>query len=149
MKYDLRPATTADREFIWNLRCATMRPIVEPVQGWDEPTQRSYADESLLGQIVLVDGEPVGVLTIANWGSEMHLVWVAVVPTRQRQGLGGSLVQLAQSQAAAAGLPLTLQVQANNPAVALYHRLGFSDRVSSANRILMRWTGPAASRDAP
>src|SRR4051812_1546243 len=150
MKFELRPATTADREFIWNLRCETMRPILEPVNGWDESTQRSHADESLAGQIVLVDGAPGGVLTVANWGSELHLKWVAVLPSHQRQGLGTALIKRAQDQAAAARLPLTLQVQASNPAVALYHRLGFTDRVRTESRILMRWTGlPPVPRGAP
>lgn len=140
MEYELRQAGPADREFIWKLRCETMRPIVEPVDGWDEATQRSYADESLSGRIVMVAGEPAGVLTIANWGSEMHLVWIALLPKYQRRGLGTALIQSAQREAASAGLPLGLQVQTNNPACELYRRLGFTDRVRGANRILMRWS---------
>lgn len=43
MDFTLRPATNADRAFIWDLRQLTMRPLIEPLEGWDESTQRGYA----------------------------------------------------------------------------------------------------------
>jgi GNAT superfamily N-acetyltransferase len=144
MDFDLRPATPADRAFIWALRQATMRPLIEPLEGWHEPTQRGYADESLAGRIVVVGGEPAGVLTVRNRGSELHLTWVAVLPQLQGFGLGTALLRRAQQEAAAARLPLTLRVMRANPAVRLYERMGFSaDGPVVAglptDRLTMRW----------
>jgi hypothetical protein len=76
MDFRLRPAKPSDREFIWRLRVATMKDMIEAAYGWDEATQRAYADESLGGMIVLVGEEPVGVLTLADWGDQLHVVWM-------------------------------------------------------------------------
>lgn len=153
MDFDLRPATDADRAFIWALRLATMRPLIEPLEGWDEEQQRSYADESLAGRVVLIAAERVGVLTIRDCGHELHLTWIAVIPARQSAGLGTALLRLAQVEATEAGLPLTLRVMRGNPAVQLYERLGFAAEGAPptpgppTDRIAMRWTpsGPAGT----
>ena len=144
MEFELRPATNADRGFIWELRQLTMRPLVQPLEGWDEPTQRGYADESLTGRIVLVGGQPAGVLTVKSRPHELHLTWIAVLPRLQGAGLGAALIRRAQEEAAAARLPLTLRVMRASPAVRLYERLGFaSDGTSlpglSTDRLTMRW----------
>ena len=128
----------------WDLRQLTIRPLIEPLEGWDEPTQRGYADESLTGRIVLVGGEPAGVLTVMRWTHELHLTWIAVLPQLQGAGLGAALIRRAQGEAAAARLPLTLRVMRANPAVRLYERLGFtSDGTTLAglptDRVTMRW----------
>ncbi|MGH9768734.1 MAG: GNAT family N-acetyltransferase [Blastocatellia bacterium] len=90
MKFRLRKAEETDLDFIWRLRVATMKETVIQSYGWDEETQRGYAAESLQGEIVLIDEKPVGALTLADWGDQTHLVWMAVLPERQRQGLGGA-----------------------------------------------------------
>jgi ribosomal protein S18 acetylase RimI-like enzyme len=125
MDLTLRPAGLADRDFLWMLREATMRPLLEPRLGWSEAEQRAYADESLRGRIVIVDGSVGGVLTVVDRQRERHLAFVAVVPTLQGAGIGTALVGLAQTEAAVARLPLSLHVLSINPAVRLYQRLGF------------------------
>ena len=87
MTFRLRKAEESDLDFIWRLRVATMKESVSQSYGWDEETQRGYAAESLRGEIVLIDEKPVGVLTLADWGDQMHLVWMAILPEAQRQGL--------------------------------------------------------------
>src|SRR6185295_6815941 len=93
MDFRLRPAEPTDREFIWRLRVATMKDMIEAAYGWDEATQRAYADESLGGMIVLVGEEPVGVLTLADWGDQLHVVWMAIQSEVQGRGLGRALVE--------------------------------------------------------
>jgi ribosomal protein S18 acetylase RimI-like enzyme len=142
MEYALRPVTPDDLPFLWTLREAAMRPNYEPVEGWDEAVQRERAAESLVGRLVLVDGEPVGVLTVKDRGHELHLTWVAVLPSFQGRGLGTALVQLAQSEAAATGRPLSLHVQPDNPARRLYERLGFAldGLILGGKRARMLWS---------
>jgi ribosomal protein S18 acetylase RimI-like enzyme len=117
-----------------------MKPVIEASYGWDEATQRGYAQESLRGAIVLVGDEPVGVMTLADWGDQLHLVWMAVAPPAQRRGLGSALIEYCQRRARELSKPLTLQVLRNNPAVGLYERCGFEvyDR-RGAHALLMRW----------
>jgi len=147
MDFRLRPAEPTDREFIWRLRVATMKDMIEAAYGWDEATQRAYADESLGGMIVLVGEEPVGVLTLADWADQLHVVWMAIQSEVQGRGLGRALVEHCQRQALQAGKPLTLQVLQGNPAVALYKRCGFEvyER-NGPHRLLMRWR-PEHSKD--
>jgi len=124
-----------------------MKRAIRQSYGWDEQTQRGYAAESLRGEIVLVDEAPAGVLTLADWGDQMHLVWMAIQPGIQRQGLGGTLIEHCQRMARAAGKPLTLQVLRNNPAVSLYTRHGFEVYGQHGpHKLLMRWLPPATSQ---
>ena len=149
MNFSLRPAAPSDRAFIWSLRQATMRPLIDPLLGWDEPVQRGYADESLAGRIALVEGVAAGVLTVSDWPREKHLTWVAVRLDLQGRGLGSALVGRAQDEAAAVGLPLSLQVLGASPAVRLYRRLGFEavaveSLAPGVERLRMRWQAAGA-----
>ena len=140
MTLRLRKAEEADLDFIWGLRVATMKEAVSQSYGWDEGTQRGYAAESLRGEIVLIDEKPVGVLTLADWGDQLHLVWMAILPEAQRQGLGGALVEHCKRKALEAGKPLTLQVLRNNSAVSFYKRYGFEAYAQNGpHKLLMRW----------
>jgi ribosomal protein S18 acetylase RimI-like enzyme len=142
--FRLRRAQRTDLDFIWRLRVATAKEAISKSYGWHEETQRGYAAESLRGEIVLIDERPVGVLTLADWGDQMHLVWMAIQPEMQRQGVGSALVEYCQRQALEAGKPLTLQVLRDNPAVSLYKRYGFEvyDQ-NGPHKLLMRWLPPA------
>jgi ribosomal protein S18 acetylase RimI-like enzyme len=140
MQFQLRQAEASDFDLIWQLRVATMKTVISEAYGWDEATQREYAAESLKGQIVLVEGTPIGVLTLADWGDQLHLVWMAILPLFQRSGLGSDILRHCQQLAVNAGKPLTLQVLRNNPAVHLYERFGFKTyRRNGEHRLQMRW----------
>ncbi|MBE9007926.1 GNAT family N-acetyltransferase [Fortiea sp. LEGE XX443] len=76
-----------------------MKDMIGQSYGWDEDIQRSYARESLTGKLVLVHGVAVGVITLSDWGEQLHLSWLAIVPEMQRQGLGGNLIQYCKQQA--------------------------------------------------
>lgn len=138
--YTLRAATRNDWDFIWSLRQETMRPTIDAAYGWVESAQKEYARASLAGRIVLLDDKPAGVVTITDWGHELHIVWMAVVPAVQGRGLGTALLAQACEEAVALSKPLTLQVLRNNPAMRLYERHGFEAyEENGPHRILMRW----------
>lgn len=142
MEFQLRNATGADWDFIWDLRVSTMKRVISESSGWDEPTQRTYAVDSLLGQIVLVDGQPVGVLTLSDWCDQLHVTWMAVCPSFQGRGLGSALIAHCQRLAAEARKPLTLQVLRKNPAVRLYERCGFQVcGQDGPEKMQMQWSG--------
>lgn len=140
MRFQLRKAEETDLDFIWRLRVATMKETISQAYDWDEETQCEYAAESLRGEIVLIQERPVGVLTLVDWGDQMHLVWMAILPEMQGQGFGGELLWHCQRRAIEAGKPITLQVLRNNPAVRLYERFGFKAYAyDGQHRLLMRW----------
>ncbi len=121
-----------------------MKRLVIDTYGWDEAVQRFYTDESFAGRIVLVDGQPVGVVTLKDREQEIQSSWIALVADVQGRGLGRALVRWAQAYAADLGKPLTLQVLPAKPACKLYLELGFTPTGQSARGdIKMRWDGTA------
>ena len=150
MTFELRKVASTDWNFICDLRVSTMKGVIEQAYGWDDDQQRRIAAESMHGEVVVVNGSPVGVLTLAHRRDDVHLVWMAVAPTMQRQGLGGALIAHCQQVARRLHKPLTLQVLRNNQAFVLYTRFGF--RVYDHNgphKVLMRWDAASESPAAP
>jgi ribosomal protein S18 acetylase RimI-like enzyme len=136
----LRPATPSDFPFIWHLRRETMKGVVAASYGWVDDTQKTYAEESLQGQIVTFENQSIGVLTLSDWGDQIHIAWVAIDTAYQGKGYGTLLLRHAQQVAATAGKPMTLQVLKNNPASKLYLRCGFQvTDDSEPYRLYMRW----------
>ncbi len=141
MKFELRKVEKQDWDFIWTLRVETMKEKIANSYGWDEETQRRYAEESYdRGQIVLVDNKPIGVVTLSNWGDQLHLTWIAIAPEFQRQGIGTKLIEYCQQEAIKMQKPLTLQVLSNNQVISLYKRCGFKKiSENSSGKFMMRW----------
>ena len=138
--FSLRSAIASDFEFIWQLRVITLKEAISQSYGWDEPTQRSYAAESLAGNIVLVEGNRVGVITISDWKNQLHLTFIALLPRYRGRGLGSQLIEYAQNKAKIEHKPLSLQVLRNNSARLFYEKHGFEvcDR-NGAEKLLMQW----------
>ena len=140
LKFNLHQAIASDLDFIWQLRVITMKEAIAKSYGWDEQIQRSYAAESLEGKIILVEGKKAGVITISDWGAQLHLTFIALLPQYQNKGLGSKLIRYVQAQARKSNKPLTLQVLESNTAKLFYEKHGFQvcDR-RSADKLLMRW----------
>ena len=140
IKFTLRKAIASDLDFIWRLRLITMQETIAKSYGWDEQIQQNYAAESLKGEIILVEGNKAGVITISDWGDQLHLTFIALLPQYQHRGLGSKLIGYAQNKAKESSKPLTLQVLESNAARLFYEKHGF--RVYARNgteKLLMRW----------
>jgi GNAT superfamily N-acetyltransferase len=128
---ELRPATSADREFCFALHRASMRPYVERLWGWDDEVQRGFHDRGFdpdRTRIITVDGRDVGSLTVDDAADAIYLRRIQVHPEHQGRGIGARLIRGLLAEAAARGVPVTLDVLTVNPrAHALYRRLGFHD----------------------
>lgn len=128
MDVDRRPATEADFHFLYELHKSALGPYVEATWGWDEVFQRRWFEERLdpeANEVILVDGAPAGCLRIREEPDRIELDYIALLPERQRQGLGTRLIQEIQDRAAARDAPVRLSVLKANPSKALYERLGF------------------------
>lgn len=91
--------------------------------------------------MILAGGEAVGVLRLFPEGEALGLRDLQVVPGRQRQGIGGWAVRQAQAIALQRGHPrLQLRVYAENPARALYTRLGFVVKAEAGGTLHMAWS---------
>lgn len=92
--------------------------------------------------IIVRDGRPVGRLWIDEWRDQIRLVDIALVSECRRSGIGSMLLRPVMERGAAVGKPVTIHVEAFNPALRLYRRLGFEQVDTNGVYFLMRWTPP-------
>jgi 2-phosphosulfolactate phosphatase len=127
LPFALRPATEADRSFLFALKQQTMRDyIADAFGGWNEREQRTMFDPDLARTaVVIVDGRDAGMIEARRDRGGLYLANIQIDPEHQRAGLGARLVGVLASAAHAQNLPLVLQVLKTNPrARRFYERLG-------------------------
>ena len=90
--------------------------------------------------IIELDGAPIGRLVVDRPGGRLHLVDIAVLPEHRGQGLGGGILRALLDEAAAAGVPVRLEVSSENePSLSLYLRLGFRETARNEMYLQMEW----------
>jgi ribosomal protein S18 acetylase RimI-like enzyme len=72
---------------------------------------------------------------------------IALVPGTQRRGIGTRLIQGVLARAHAEGRSVSIHVERDNPALALYQRLGFEVREDRGVYLFL--VHPARERGAP
>lgn len=138
--YTLRSATAADYDFLYALHVATMHDYVAATWGWDDAVQQAMFRERFTPeprQIVLVAGDPVGVIQAARREHDCYVAEIEIHPDQQGQGLGTALLRAVLAQAAQDQVPTRLQVLRSNPAQHLYQRLGFVQEGETATHLLL------------
>jgi ribosomal protein S18 acetylase RimI-like enzyme len=127
----LRPATSADIEFCFDLHKSSFYQYVTEIWGWDEKDQRAiHSRDFKVGrvQIVTANGVDVGRLDVDYGDEEIFLLLIELLPNHRGQGLGSRLIRTVLDRAAAEGKPLVLNVlEVNRRAYELYRRLGFTE----------------------
>ena len=152
----LRPATSADYHFM-RLLYASTREEEMKLFPFDEHQKKEFLDDQFAKQyqhyqlhyptcernIVEKDGQPVGRLWIDEWRDQIRLVDIALMPEWRGSGIGSLLLKDVLERGAKLGKPVTIHVEAYNPALRLYERLGFQKVDTNGVYFLMRWTPPA------
>jgi GNAT superfamily N-acetyltransferase len=142
----LRPVTGADGPFLYGLVKATMKGYVDQTWGWDEEWQRNYfwarfdpaQREGRRSEIIVREGEDIGVLTVEERADEVFLSQIYILPQHQGQGIGTALIRSVLERGAKLGLPVRLRVLRVNPARRLYERLGFVVTDETDTRLYMQ-----------
>ena len=104
--------------------------------------QHAYYQEHYGGatfDVVLAGGEPAGRLYVSREADEIRIVDIALLPEYCSRGIGTALLRGLQSEAGAAGKPLRIHVERFNPALNLYHRLGFRQVEDRGVYLFMEW----------
>jgi len=70
-------------------------------------------------------GQPAGRLYLERWAREHRIIDIALAPECRGQGIGRAILEDLIEEAEAAGKPLSIHVEKENPAMRLYLRLGF------------------------
>lgn len=89
--------------------------------------------------IVEMDGEPVGRLFVEPRRDEIRIMDIALIPRAQNLGIGTRLLRQVLDRGAESGLRVTIHVEAYNPALRLYQRLGFRKIDTNGVYYLMEW----------
>ncbi len=90
-------------------------------------------------EVVLLAGEPAGRLYMDRREDEHRLIDIALLPEHRGKGLGGKLMADILAEAQKVGKPVRIHVERNNPAMHLYHRLGFENIEDQGVYYLMEW----------
>ena len=140
----LRPAGQEDYNFLYDLTCSTMRPYIEATWGWDDVWQQRYLQDfqenfkSELNQIIVLDGQDIGLLSVQQDGTEVFIRNIQILPEHQNKGIGSLIISGIIEQAQQQGYPVTLQVLKVNPARRLYEKLGFTIEEETDTHFKMR-----------
>lgn len=134
-------ATMADAEFIYRLVEETMRSYVEQVWGqFSEDYNRKNIAETITAgnySIIALENERVGALSVERLPTHIQLSQLFILPARQRQGIGTSIVRGLINEARKSKMPLRLRVLSVNPARRLYEREGFLVTSTTPERVYM------------
>jgi ribosomal protein S18 acetylase RimI-like enzyme len=134
----LRPAVGADRAFLVELYAGLREPELAHV-AWDDDQKRAFVEHQYAAQdahyrsnypgatldVVELDGERAGRLYVHRGPSDIRIMDIALLPAFRGLGIGTALLRTLVDEADASGRKLSIHVEANNPARALYDRLGF------------------------
>lgn len=154
----LRLATDADYDFMRRLYHAARAEEMQHFP-FSETEKVIFLNEQFAAQfqhygihyptvernIVEVDGTPAGRLWIDEWKDQIRLVDIALMPEYRAGGIGTRLLRDVLARGAAAGKPVTIHVEAYNPALRLYERFGFAKVDTNGVYYLMKWTPPDAT----
>lgn len=148
----LRPITVEDEDFLCAVYASTRQEELA-VTGWEQEridaflrmqfeAQHRYYQETFPPSDYLVierHGTPIGRIYIGRWEDNIRLIDLALLPEHRNQGIGTQLVREVMAEAAAAGKPVQLHVELNNPARYLYERLGFRIVEERGINYFMEW----------
>lgn len=129
-EYGLRPATSEDFEFVFQLNKVNMYHYVQELRGWDDAFER--ADLRLgfrpgVDQIITLGDQDIGRLLVVRHPDCVEIRHIEILPQYQRRGIGTRVILDVLQDAREQGLPVTLTVLNTNPARKLYERLGFRE----------------------
>lgn len=163
--YSFRPLTLVDGEsdipFLRELYASTRQDEMA-LTGWPQQQidafllQQFEAQHSFYMQqftsadfdvILNADNTPIGRLYLDERDDEFRIIDIALLPQHRGKGIGGKIMQDIIDRAFGAKKPLTIHVESNNPAMRLYHRLGFKKIEDQGVYHLMKLDPPARDED--
>jgi len=152
MEVALRPVRAGDEPFLLRVYAATRAEELAPVPWSDEQKaafvamqfqaqSAHYAEhyDGMSADVVLVDGEPAGRLLVARWTQEIRIVDIALLPAFRGRGAGTELLAELMDEATEMGKRLSIHVERENRALALYERLGFEPVGGTGVHLRMEW----------
>ena len=146
----LRPVSDGDRAFLVALYGSVREPELAHLP-WDDTTKRAFVEQQFTAQdehyranypgatldVIEVDGERAGRLYVHRGPSDIRIMDIALAPAFRGRGIGTTLLRGLMDEAEESGRKLSIHVEMNNPARALYERLGFEPAGEHGVYVLM------------
>jgi GNAT superfamily N-acetyltransferase len=160
--FTLRPEREDDLDFLRLLYASTRAEELAPVP-WSPEQKEAFCAQQFAAQrvwyrdrypgatfeVIEVEGRPVGRLYLERRAEEIRLMDVSLVPEARGRGIGSALLGGLIGAARSAGLPLTVHVERENRALALYLRLGFRVRDDRGVYLFLDWRPENAAEKTP
>ena len=157
----LRPVTDADYQFLESLYYSTREDELQHFP-FDDEQKKQFIAQQFAAQtehyrihyptarfrVIELNGERIGRIYVDEWASQIRLVDIALVPAQRGSGIGTMLLHDVLEQGVAANKPVTIHVEAYNPALRLYRRLGFTQIDTNGIYFLMEWCPPGYVKTA-
>ena len=148
----LRPQRNGDTGFLRRLYASTRENELSRLP-WTEEEKQSFLTMQFQAQtrhygsyfgdaelLVVEDAAgPIGRLYLQRRDDEIRVVDIALLPEHRGRGIGGALMRRVLDEARRAGVACRIHVEAANPALHLYRRLGFRQVNESGVYLLMEW----------
>ena len=148
----LRAATPEDEPFLRAIYASTRAEELARVP-WSDEQKSAFTNTQFAAQdahyrqhyptaqysIIEVQGVPAGRLYVDRWEKEIRIMDIALLPEHRRAGIGTKLLGELQDEARTAGKALTIHVEKFNPALSLYHRLGFQLIEDKSVYLFLEW----------
>lgn len=152
-----RTITDADLPLLARVYASTRTEELAPLP-WSDAEKAAFLDMQFRAQhahyqnyyraalwlVVMHEGQDIGRLYLDRTPVEHCIIDIALLPAHRGRGLGEPLLRDLLDEAGAAGKPVAIHVEKNNPAMRLYRRLGFKTEEDKGVYDLMRWTATSA-----
>lgn len=139
--FDFRRIGPPDFAYCWPIYRDALEPLSVGLFKWDDEAQKKRVQEALDDEgasILIAEGESCGWLQCNETRFTIHLGHLYLEPAKRNKGLGSGFLRWMSERARRKEKDFTLDVMKNNPALALYERLGFKRVKASATTITMR-----------
>ena len=148
-----RPILERDMDFLKKVYRST-REAELSLTSWNDQQKSDFIDHQFEAQhqyytenysgadfsIVMVDGQPAGRLYAVEWPKEIRIIDLTLLPEFRGQGIGSQILTRILDHGATNNKKVGIHVERNNPAMKLYHRLGFSIQEDKGVYQFMEWS---------
>lgn len=139
--FDFRRMRPDDFAYCWPLYRDALQPLSAGLFVWDDLAQQRRVREALADEgasVLRTQDRDAGWLHCSETRFIIHLGHLYLAPEMRNRGLGSSFLTWMSERARRKGKDFTLDVLENNPALALYGRLGFRPVQSRSHVVTLR-----------
>ncbi len=127
-RFQLRDARDSDFSFAEALYLGTMEPLLSELGDWDRGNFQKRIRKNFKAQeclVIVVDGQDIGFMQVIETDIDLNIAQIHLVDGYRGLGIGTQIVNDLVARAERDGKTISLSAPRNNPAIALYQRLGF------------------------